>query len=126
MKTVKLFVILISIVVMIIGLSNYTYAGDTLGDIIQDGKEFTEKAQGTAIDDTDIKKFSDIVYNVVLSIGMIIAVIVGSILGIQYMYSSVEERAKSKQNLVVYFIGCVVLLGAFGIWKIVIEIFNTI
>ena len=38
------------------------------------------------------------------------------------MTGSVEEQAKVKQTLVPYVAGCVVLFGAFTIWKIVVTI----
>ena len=55
---------------------------------------------------------------------MIIAVIVGTILGIKFMVSSIEEKAKIKEILLVYIIGCVVLVGAFSLWKIIVNLMS--
>lgn len=63
-------------------------------------------------------------YNTLLLIGMVIAVIIGTIIGIKFMLSSVEEKAKVKEILLVYFIGCIVLVGAFSIWKIILTIMD--
>ena len=60
-----------------------------------------------------------------LAFGIITAVIVGSILGIKYMIGSVEEKAEYKQTLLAYLISCVVVFGAFGIWKLVINILSS-
>ena len=69
-----------------------------------------------------IKNLSDIIYNVLLILGTVIAVIVGSVLGIQFITGSVEQKAKVKDSLIPFVIGCVVIFGAFGIWKLVITI----
>ena len=61
-------------------------------------------------------------YNALLIIGIIIAVIVGTILGIKFMIGSVEEKADIKKLLIPYIVGCIVVFGAFGIWKLVVTI----
>ena len=40
------------------------------------------------------------------------------------MISSVEEQAKIKELLVPYVAGCIVIFGAFGIWKLAVNIFK--
>ena len=40
------------------------------------------------------------------------------------MLGSVEEKADIKAAMVPFIIGCVVVFGAFGIWKIVVTIGN--
>ena len=64
------------------------------------------------------------IYNILTISGMIIAVIVGTILGIKFMVSSIEEKAKIKEILIVYIIGCVVLVGAFSLWKIIVNLMS--
>ena len=66
----------------------------------------------------------DVLYNIFLGVGMVIAVIVGIILGIQFMTSGSEEKAKIKESLIGYVIGCIVVFGAFGIWKLAIMIIS--
>ena len=53
---------------------------------------------------------------------MIIAVIIGMILGIKYMLATSEERADIKQTLPAYIVSCVVVFGAFTIWKLIITL----
>lgn len=48
--------------------------------------------------------------------------IVGTILGIQFMIASAEEKAKVKETLVPYIVGCIVIFGAFTIWSIVVNL----
>ncbi len=124
MKKMKLIITLILIVMTLSISTSVVYAADPIGNIMDNADNFLKKDQTIAIG--DMKTFSDIIYIAFLSIGTVIAVIVGIVLGMQYMYSSVEDKAKTKEHLVVYFIGCAVLFGAFGIWKIVVQIFNSI
>ena len=54
----------------------------------------------------------------------VLGILIGAILGIKFMIGSVEEKAEIKAALVPFIIGCVVVFGAFGIWKIVVTIGN--
>lgn len=78
------------------------------------------------VDGEQIKKVSDSLYNTLFAIGGAIALIVGIILGIQFITSGVEGQAKVKESLIAYGIGCAVLFGSFGIWKLVIILFGEI
>lgn len=78
------------------------------------------------VDQAKLKSASDSIYNIVTSIGMVASVIVGIILGMKFMMESAEDKAKVKEGLMPYIVGCVVVFGAFGIWKIVINTFNGI
>ena len=40
------------------------------------------------------------------------------------MIGSVEEKAKIKDSMVPFIIGCLVAFGAFGIWELAIQIGN--
>ena len=44
--------------------------------------------------------------------------IIAGILGIKFMIGSAEEKAQIKDALIPFVIGCIVIFGAFGIWKI--------
>ena len=90
-----------------------------------DAKTFLSKADQTAtVDENKLASASNEVYGMLSSVGMVASVIVGIILGIKYMMASVEEKANVKESLTPYFIGCIVVFGAFGIWKLVINTFS--
>ena len=40
------------------------------------------------------------------------------------MWGSIEQQVKAKEMLEPYGIGCVVVFGAFGIWKLAVTIFS--
>lgn len=129
-KTIKskLLIIILMLFTILTILSTHTYA---LGGIITSGDKF-ENARANylvngihsdmEIDETDLKNVSNTVYNIFLLLGIIIAVIIGMVLGIKFMTGSIEEQAKVKESLVPYIAGCIVIFGAFTIWKIVLEV----
>lgn len=92
-----------------------------MDDTIEKADEFTNEGS-SQIDATELQNFSNMLYNALLIIGIIIAVIVGAILGIKFMMGSVGEKADIKKLLVPYVVGCIIVFGAFGIWKLVVTI----
>lgn len=76
------------------------------------------------IDKNKLKQTSNSIYNILLIVGMAIAVITASVLGIKFMLGSMEEKAQIKEALIPFIIGCIVVFGAFGIWKIFVQIGN--
>ena len=108
------------------GKVNETASGDGLEQAMTDADSFLDDGKNDKIDLTDFQsQFSDI-YNIFLQVGVAIAVIVGLILGIKFMLSSVEGKADVKKMLTVYVISCIVIFGSFGIWKIAITILQTV
>lgn len=98
----------------------------SLSDVISGGDSFIQAGKnGSAqIDKGSLINASSSIYNILLICGVIIAVLIGSIMGIKFMIGSVEEKAEIKAALVPFAIGCIVVFGAFGIWKIVVTIGN--
>lgn len=91
-------------------------------DFIKDGENQINSSGG--INESKLRSTTDFLYNLLLAIGIVVAVIVGSILGIKYMMGSVEEKAEYKQTLLAYVISCAVVFGAFGIWKLVVNVLS--
>lgn len=100
-------------------------AEESLDDLITDGNRFL--STGTLnIDQNALQNFSGTMFNILLAVGVVVAVIVGAVIGIKLMTSSVEEQADAKKLLVPYVVGCIVVFGAFGIWKLVVTILQGI
>jgi len=97
-----------------------------LGDIFSTGKGFLELGDDidSKINKEALKDTSDTIYNTFLSFGVVVAVIVAMVLGIQFMVASADEKAKVKEALIPFIVGCIVVFGAFTIWKIVVNIGN--
>ena len=81
------------------------------------GKDVTD-----TIKVTQLIKTSQFLFQVLVSIGVAVMLIVGTIIGIKFMVASAEEKAKVKEMLIPYTVGCAVILGAFTIWEIVVTI----
>ena len=122
--TTKIFIVLILINIFFINTNVVRAEG--MKNIIDGGSSFIQSGGQSQYElDTDqLKNASNTIYNTLLLAGMAIAVIASSILGIKFMIGSVEEKAQIKEALVPFVIGCIVIFGAFGIWKIAIIIGN--
>ena len=122
----KFLIIVLSSFFIIFSIGFYNtdvYAASSLDSIISDADSFIARgSKKDVVDNAGLKKISNNTYSMLMLVGMVIAVVVGTILGIQFMLSSVEQKAKVKEILIVYFVGCAVLISAFTIWKIVINI----
>ena len=97
--------------------------GESIDEVMENANSFVSIGN-TEITQSDLQNFSQIVYNIILSIGIVTAVLVGALLGIRFMTSGVEEKAETKALLVPYLIGCVVVFGAFAIWKLGVTVFQ--
>lgn len=99
-----------------------TNTTDSIDGLLSDSETFLSKGENNKINDNSIQNFSQTMYNILITIATFVAVLVGGILGIKIMISSVEEQARVKELLIPYVIGCVVVFGAFGLWKLIVSI----
>ncbi len=97
-----------------------------LGDAISSGKDFLSDGDdpNKVIDTTKLTNTSNTIYNALLAIAIVIAIIVSMVLGIQFMAASADEKAKVKEAILPFVIGCVVVFGSFTIWKVIVNIGN--
>ena len=100
-------------------------------EIFQSGKEFIGDGKGEvrknpAINEDEVNALNGKIYYGLMALGICLAVIIGAILGIKIMWGSIEQQVKAKEMLIPYAIGCIVIFGAFGIWKLFINIFAKI
>lgn len=108
-------------------LATETFTSDA-DDFISTGKEQLEEGKGTAgeLDQSQVKGVSDFVYNLFFAIGVAATVIIGLVLGIKFVTAGVEGKAKVKESLIAYFIGCIIIFCAYGIWKLLISILSNL
>ncbi len=60
--------------------------------------------------------------SILMGIGLVVLVCVGSILGIKYMTSGVDEKANVKQKLIWFCVAAALIVGTTGIFNIVVEV----
>ena len=134
MKKIKIVAVILLIILNIIVMMKPIYATNTVterhtaGEIINEAKGFIEKGQDGSenrISSDNLKTMSNTIYNILLVTGIILAIIVGIIMGIKFIMGGVEEKAEIKAMLLPYVIGCIVVFGAFTIWKIFVDILQS-
>lgn len=127
MKT-KILIIILMIVINILFLNINVVQADGISDVFTGGDKFLNagKNENVTIDETELKNASTTIYNILFISGICVAVIIAGILGIKFMIGSVEEKAQVKDALVPFIIGCIVVFGAFGFWKIFVQIGNNL
>lgn len=123
MKLIKILTISFCIILI---LSQNVFA---LGEIFSTGESWEETGKqyaeaGKTIDTDILNVTSGQLYNLLLAVATVIAVIVGAILGIQFMTAGIDRKVEVKQSLFPYLISCVVVFGSLGIWKLVVSIMS--
>lgn len=100
------------------------YASTSAGQIIRDGDDFLDKEEGIeeVIDEGKLSNVSSTIYKVLLTIAICVSVIIGAVLGFQFILGSAEGKAKIMESLVPYVVGCIVVFGAFGIWSVFVNL----
>ena len=119
MKTFKILTITFLIILI---LSGKVLALDSLFEKADSWIETGENNKDGKIRTSNLRNVSNDIYNILLSVGTGVAVIVGALLGLKYMTAGIDEKVKVKESLIPYLISCVVLFGTFGIWKLVVLI----
>ncbi|MDO5556012.1 MAG: hypothetical protein Q4G09_05135, partial [Clostridia bacterium] len=108
----------------------FSYATDRISadDIFKAGDDFLSVGKDTseAINTEALDNTSSTIFNILLAIAICVSVIIGAVLGFQFILGSVEAKAKVSEALVLYIVGCCIIFGAFTIWKAVVTIGNDV
>lgn len=125
LKIKKVFLLIFTMLAILNIFNSGVYAAvDSIDDIITGGDSFIDAASSNTsintIDTSKMKNSSNLIYTVLLSLGIIAAVIIATVLGIQYMLAGAESKAKIKESMIPFVIGCIILFSAFAIWKAVV------
>ncbi|MCL2383128.1 MAG: pilin [Oscillospiraceae bacterium] len=126
------------ILIFILILAIYPKESYALRNIMEQGDSFLNDAQTRyeeeraagenpiGIERDGLVEVTQTLYNIFFTIGLFIAIGVATVLGIQFVIGSAEEKAKIKESLIPFVIGCIVVFGSFGIWRIFIEVGNSL
>ncbi len=119
--------ILILTLIILLALT-LQYKGYCIGEITDAAHNFLHAGQApeNTIDINSVKETSEQVFNMFFIVGIVIAILVGAFLGLNIMIATVEEKAKIKEMLIPYIVGCMIIFSAFTIWKFVVAIGNNI
>lgn len=125
--SISIFKIILILIMLQVVLTTTSHAG-FWGNVIDTGDQFLEdgSSQDSPIDSGKLEDEIGKLYNMLLTAGVVVAVLAGAILGIKFITGSLDEQAKIKEVLIPYVVGCIVIFGAFGIWKLVMETLSAI
>lgn len=121
----KILLILIICQAVNIPLVKAGYWDQTIEDankFVKNGKEGLDKE--SVSNDGVLKNTANKIYNIILALGILLAAVIGGMLGIQIMWGSVEQQVNAKEKLWPYASGCFVVFSAFAIWKICVVLFS--
>ena len=126
-----LFKICLITLLVLCSLSLYSttcMADSSLDDIMNNGNSFLNAGSesSTMIDQNDLKSLSDFISGVLLTIAIGVTVITGAIMGLNFITQSIEEKAKVKESMVPWIIGIIVSFGAFTIWEVAVNLFQSL
>ena len=119
MKKITLIILIVAMIFCI----PFKVEATSLGDIKDGGDIFTSSADNkTYFNEKHQINAVNSLYFILLGIGIILAITIGIILGIEFITTGVEGQAKVKEKILPYIIGCIVIFGGFGIWRFVLNI----
>lgn len=103
-------------------------ADASLDDVMNNGNSFLNAGSesSTMIDQNDLKSLSNFISGVLLTIAIGVTVITGAIMGLNFITQSIEEKAKVKESMVPWVIGIIVSFGAFTIWEVAVNLFQSL
>lgn len=102
---------------------------NAVSDMFKDADNFLaagESPTKTVIDEKKLQSTSNTIYKWLMVIAICVSVIIGAILGVLFITGSIEGKAKIQEALVPYIIGCIVVFGAFFIWKTLVNTGNSL
>lgn len=126
---IKLFNKILIVVLMLLMVSSLTpIKVNAMSDMFEAADNFLAKGKSprTVIDETQLQSTSGTIYKWLMTIAICVAVIIGAIIGVQFIIGSVEGKAKIQEALVPYVVGCVVIFGSFFIWKTLVNTGNSL
>lgn len=126
-----LFKICLITLLVLCSLSLYSttcMADSSLDDIMNNGNSFLNAGSesSTMIDQNDLKSLSNFISGVLLTIAIGVTVITGAKMGLNFITQSIEEKAKVKESMVPWIIGIIVSFGAFTIWEVAVNLFQSL
>ena len=123
MKILKICIISFFIILL---LSQNIFALGEIREIAKDWEQTGSEHVNQTMNTSKLQDVSGKLYNIFLIVATGIAVIVGAILGIQFMTAGVNKKVEVKESLFPYLISCIIVFGSLGIWKLVVTILKNV
>ena len=128
-KLKKIIILVVCFEVLITGIPSNAKAASFIEDVMTWGDNFTNDGREQAMkddaaSDENTSKITTALYNILLTIGIVVTIGVGGALGIKFMTASAGDKAKVKESMIPYAVGSVAIFGSLMIWKLVIGILS--
>ena len=123
MKKKSIFTIMIIFILIMTLFANISSVNATgLTESVNSAENFLGNGKSSLIDYDALYQIVSFLYNVAMTIGIIIAAIVGIVLGIRIIFGSLDERADAKNLLVPYLVIVGMIAFGFAIWRMVLNL----
>lgn len=100
---------------------------DSYSSINEKAKEFIDRgSKNETISQQKVEQDLKPLAQILMGIAVLVLLSVGAILGVKYMISGADDRAKIKEKLIWYIVSAVLIFGAVAIFNIVINILNKV
>lgn len=123
MKIIKILTISLFIITI---LSTNIYALSEIVDIGEGWEDTGKEHANTTMNTTVLMETSSQLYDMFMTVALVVAIFVGAFLGIKYMSAGVSEKVQVKETLFPYIVSCIVVFGSLGIWKLGVIILGAI
>lgn len=120
-KIIKYIKILMMIIIVISALTVRVHAND-IGTIMGEANEFINKGSGTSGHEGEIADAVIPIGQILVHVGGWVLVIATVIMGIKYIISTPNERAKLKTQLIGLVVATFVIFGAQAIWAALVAV----
>ena len=123
-KTVKVISILLMVLAMVLGTSNFCLATENALNALNPS-ELVGQVHASTIGEEgqgNVLSIGNQIIGIITTVGVIVAVIILTVLGIKYMMGSASEKAEYKKTMIPYLVGAFLIFGASAIIKVIVSI----
>ncbi len=122
-KILKIVVTIVMLFSILPVVETNVYASTLFGNIQSSAENFLQTGKNNQkIDATTAKTKILQIANMLVAIATVVFLIVGGIMGVQYMLDGANERAQLKQKLIWFVIAVAIVYGSAGIFNIAVSI----
>lgn len=124
-------IILLTLVIMLLsGIINVSYANTLSFDsVVQEANDWIARGEASGSGTINVNEITSIITPIAQAltvVGVGILLIVAAVMGIKWITANPEEQAKLKQQSIGLVVAAAVILGAYTIWKIALNIVSAL
>ena len=90
----------------------------TFHDVLKNPEKYLKFSKITEEEAQKLSEKVSVIVTIITNVGVVVSVVVLGVIGIKYMFVSVEEKAEYKKDMIPYLIGAILLFGISSILRI--------